>query len=77
MVAVHYDRALEPELGQSWEGGVKVQPYTGLTLAAAGFYIVKENATEYLPDPDDVDPDRDPGRQTAEPGHENSRRSAS
>ncbi len=42
---------LSPELGQSWEGGVKVQPYTGLTLAAAGFYIVKENATEYLPDP--------------------------
>jgi len=42
---------LSPELGQSWEGGVKAKLLTGLNVSAAGFYITKENATEYLPDP--------------------------
>ena len=44
-------RPCSPELGQSWEGGVKAKLFAGLTVSAAGFYIVKENATEYLPIP--------------------------
>jgi iron complex outermembrane receptor protein len=36
---------LKPELGQTWEGGVKAQPLDGLTVSAAGFYITKENVT--------------------------------
>ena len=42
---------LQPELGQSWEGGVKLKPLPGLLVTAAGFYINKENVTEYLTDP--------------------------
>ena len=42
---------LNPELGQSWEGGVKAKPLPGLMVTAAAFYINKENVTEYLPDP--------------------------
>ena len=40
--------ALQPELGQTWEGGIKVKPLDKLTLSAAGFYIVKENVTTDL-----------------------------
>ena len=36
---------LRPELGQSWEGGIKAKPLHGLTLTLAGFYITKENVT--------------------------------
>ena len=36
---------LAPELGQTWEGGIKLKPLPGLTLAGAGFYITKENIT--------------------------------
>ena len=36
---------LLPELGQTWEGGVKAKLLDGLTVTAAGFYITKENVT--------------------------------
>ena len=36
---------LQPELGQTWEGGVKAKLFDGLTVTAAGFYITKENVT--------------------------------
>ena len=40
---------LRPELGQIWEGGIKMQPLTALTVNVAGFYITKENTTRYDP----------------------------
>ncbi len=40
-----YDQPLLPELGQTWEGGVKAKVSDGLTLTAAAFYITKENVT--------------------------------
>ena len=42
---------LLPELGQSWEGGIKARPLDGLTLTAAGFYITKQNVTVDLFNP--------------------------
>jgi iron complex outermembrane receptor protein len=42
---------LQPELGQTWEGGIKMKPLSGVTLTAAGFYIVRENVTADLFDP--------------------------
>ena len=41
---------LAPEFGQLWECGIKVKATDRLTLAAAGFHIVKENVSVYLPD---------------------------
>ena len=41
---------LKPEFGQVWEGGMKMKPADNLTLAAAGYYMVKENVSVYLPD---------------------------
>lgn len=41
---------LKPEFAQIWEGGIKMKPTESLTLAAAGFYIVKENVSVFLPD---------------------------
>lgn len=40
---------LLPELGQSWEGGVKMKVLDGLSITAAGFYITRENVTQLLP----------------------------
>ena len=42
---------LLPELGQTWEGGVKAELFDGLTVTASGFYIVKENVTMDLFNP--------------------------
>jgi len=36
---------LLPELGQTWEGGIKMKLSDNLTLNAAGFYITKQNVT--------------------------------
>jgi iron complex outermembrane receptor protein len=36
---------LKPELGQIWEGGVKIKPWDKLLLSASGFYITKQNVT--------------------------------
>jgi len=36
---------LLPELGQTWEGGVKAKLLDNLTVTAAGFYITKQNVT--------------------------------
>lgn len=37
--------ALEPETGETWEGGVKAEVWDNFTLVANGFYIDKENVT--------------------------------
>ena len=39
---------LKPEFGQLWEGGIKMKPTDNLTLAAAGYYLAKENVSVYL-----------------------------
>ena len=39
---------LQPELGQTWEGGIKAKPLDKLTLSAAAFYITKQNITTDL-----------------------------
>jgi len=39
---------LQPELGQTWEGGIKAKPFDSLTLSAAAFYITKQNVTTDL-----------------------------
>ena len=39
---------LKPELGQTWEGGIKAKPFDSLTLSAAAFYITKQNITTDL-----------------------------
>ncbi len=39
---------LKPELGQTWEGGIKMKPLDKLTLSAAAFYITKQNITTDL-----------------------------
>ena len=37
---------LKPEIGEAWEGGVKVDLFDGqLSLSAAGFHITKQNVT--------------------------------
>ncbi len=41
---------LKPEFGQLWEGGIKMKPTDSLTLAAAGYYLVKDNVSVYLAD---------------------------
>ena len=38
-------KPLLPELGQTWEGGIKAKPFDNLTLSAAAFYITKQNVT--------------------------------
>jgi iron complex outermembrane receptor protein len=39
---------LKPELGQTWEAGIKTKPLDKLTLSAAAFYITKQNITTDL-----------------------------
>jgi iron complex outermembrane receptor protein len=39
---------LKPELGQTWEAGIKAKPLDKLTLSAAAFYITKQNITTDL-----------------------------
>ena len=34
---------IDPELGRTWEGGIKANLFDDLTLTASGFYIQKEN----------------------------------
>ena len=41
---------LQPEFAQIWECGVKLKVNNRLMFTAAGFHIVKENVSVYLPD---------------------------
>jgi iron complex outermembrane receptor protein len=40
---------LKPEFAQIWEGGIKMKPLENLTLTAAGYHVVKQNVSVYLP----------------------------